>query len=55
MADHELISDDEREDFAGTSAVADEPTGAERRRARREPVLTTKDVGQATPGPHDES
>jgi FtsZ-interacting cell division protein ZipA len=30
MADHELISDDERERFAGTSAVSDERMDAER-------------------------
>jgi ABC-type multidrug transport system fused ATPase/permease subunit len=37
MADHELIGDDERERFAGTSAVSDDgPAGAERQDAYEE-------------------
>jgi hypothetical protein len=36
MSDHELIADDERERFAGTSAVSDEQSfGAEREEASR--------------------
>jgi FtsZ-interacting cell division protein ZipA len=59
MADHELVGDDERDKFAGTSAVGDEPASRGDERPMHEPGTDyeqgrrdeARDEGRFTPAP----